>query len=193
MAESSSGHLHFGIHVDRGKQRFRELIIYVSRKSENDRYFGATKLNKILYHSDFRAFSRLGQPITGMIYFRLKAGPAPEALRPIRSELINEGAIRLERVTLGKYVQDRTIALRDPILSLFTGDELGIVDSVIGELWDQNAGEVSDASHDVRWRVLYDKERLPYEFAFLDDSLTQNDLDIARDLAARFQWRPTGI
>jgi hypothetical protein len=192
MADGISAHIHFSFQIARGKQRFRELIIYVSKKSERDYYFGATKLNKILYHADFRAFERLGQPITGMVYFRLPNGPAPQALIPVRRELINEGAIKLEQVELGQYIQDRTIALRDPVVSLFTEDELLIVDSVIEELWNQNAGDVSDASHDVRWRVLRHQDKLPYEFAFLVDSLTQGDIEKAAELAERFKWPSIG-
>jgi hypothetical protein len=192
VVEPAENHLHFSIPVARGKQRFRELIVYVSKKSENDTHFGATKLNKILYHSDFRAFERLGQPITGMVYFRLPKGPAPQALLPIRQELVSEGAIRVDQVSAGPYRQDRTVALRDPLLTLFNEDELRIVDEVIAELWSQNAGEVSDASHDVRWRVLNDKERLPYEFAFLDDSLTEDDIAKTRELAERLKWTPSG-
>ena len=40
--------------------KFRELILYVARRSEDDKYFGAVKLNKILYFSDFNAYRELG-------------------------------------------------------------------------------------------------------------------------------------
>jgi hypothetical protein len=184
--------LHFTIPVARGKQRFRELIIYASKKSEHGPYFGAVKLNKILYYSDFRAYERLGQPITGMVYFRLIHGPAPKALVPVRRELEEEGAIRIERVNIGPYVEDRTIALREPYLSLFTEDELRIVDTVIDELWPQNAMEVGDASHDLRWRTLRDGDLLPYEFVFLDDRITEDDISRGDELARKLGWRTVG-
>jgi Protein of unknown function (DUF4065) len=181
--------LHFTVPVAHGKQRFREMIIYISKKSEDDPHFGAVKLNKILYYADFRAYERLGQPITGMVYFRLEKGPAPKALLSVRQELKQEGALRIDRVPVGPYIQDRTVALREPIITLFTEDELQIVDRVIEELWDQNAVEVSDASHDVRWRTLLDRDPLPYEFAFLDNSeLTKDDLSRGRELAEQLKW-----
>lgn len=182
--------LSFTVAVERSAQRFRELIVYISKKSEADSYFGAVKLNKILYHSDFRAFERFGIPLTGMGYFRLPKGPAPKALLPIRRELEAEGAIRLERVTLPNgYVQHRTIALRDPVLEHFTADEIQIVDSVIAELWNQNASEVSDASHDVRWRVLNNQDPMPYEFAFLsNEGVTRDDIERTRQLASEHGW-----
>ena len=182
--------LHFSIPVERYRQRFRELIVYVSQKSAKDPYFGAVKLNKILYYSDFRAFERFGVPITGYVYFRLPQGPAPRALIHERRELIAEGAIRLEKVQISReYEQHRTIALRAPVLEHFTRDEIELVDDVILELWHQNAAEVSDASHDVRWRTLLHKDRMPYESVYLsDESVTEQDIKRTEELAAQFGW-----
>jgi hypothetical protein len=182
--------LNFTVPIERSAQRFRELIIYISQQSTNDSHFGAVKLNKILYYSDFRAFERFGVPLTGMSYFRLKAGPAPKALLPIRRELESEGAIRIERVDVGHGLkQHRTVALRKPVLEHFTADELQIVDEVIKELWNQNATEVSDASHDVRWRVLCNEDSMPYEFAFLsNESVSKAEIDRTRELAEQFGW-----
>ena len=189
MADKRSKALHYTIHVERALQRFRELIVYVSQKSANDSHFGATKLNKILYHSDFRAFERFGVPLTGMPYFKLQAGPAPKNLIPVRRDLISEGALEIQKVQIGPYEQDRTVAKRDPVLDHFTGDEIHLVDEVIAELWNQTAGEVSDASHDIRWRVLNLRDLLPYEFAFLsNEGVTQREIERTGELAERFGW-----
>lgn len=187
--EKPRGKLHYTIPVERSLQRFRELIVYISQKSANDPHFGATKLNKILYHSDFRAFERFGVPLTGMPYFKLPAGPAPKNLIPVRRALINERAIEIHKVQVGPYEQDRTVALREPVLSHFSADELQLVDEVVGELWSQTAGEVSDASHDIRWRVLNLRDLLPYEFAFLsNEAVTPREIERTAELAQRFGW-----
>lgn len=181
--------LTFSVPLERGLQRLRELIVYISKVSESDSYFGAIKLNKILYHSDFRAYQRLGVPLTGAPYFRLRNGPAPRAMIPVRRSLINEGAIKLEKVEFGPYTQHRLVALREPVMQHFTADEVAIVDEVIKELWNQTATEVSDASHDVRWRTLCDKDPLPYEFAFLsDEPPTQGDIDRFNELNSQHHW-----
>lgn len=184
------GHLHETYEVPRGIQRFRELIIYVSKKCMEDAHFGATKLNKILYHADFRAFERFGVPLTGVRYVRLPKGPAPRALLPIRNELEREGALRVEKVEVGpEHTQHRTIALRDPVLSLFTPDEIAVVDEVIADLCNQNASEVSNASHDIRWLTLQNKDPMPYEMAYLsNDPLSQVDRARTRELAAELGW-----
>jgi hypothetical protein len=182
------GYLNFSFPVDKGLQRFRELIIYVSRRSAGDIYFGSVKLNKILFYSDFLAFYRFGRPLTGFEYFRIQNGPAPRAMVPISQELAKEGAVRFEQVMLGDRKQIRTIALREPIMQHFSEDEILLVDEVIRTLWAQNATQVSDASHDVRWRVLQHKDRMPYEFAFLDDEITKNDIERTAELARELGW-----
>ena len=95
--DQASPKLSFTIPVARGAQRFRELIVYISQRSAEDPHFGAVKLNKILYHSDFRAYERFGVPLTGVCYFRLKAGPAPKALLPVRRGAAGSECRRGER------------------------------------------------------------------------------------------------
>ncbi|HLL26340.1 MAG TPA: Panacea domain-containing protein [Xanthobacteraceae bacterium] len=181
--------LHFTVNVPRGLQRFRELIIYVAKQSRDDPWFGAVKLNKILYRSDFLAFERFGVPLTGLRYFRLKAGPAPRAMIPVRRELEAEGAIQIEHKPLGPRDQHRIIPLREPVLEHFTQDEIHLVDEVIRELRPMNATEASNASHDIRWRVLNDRDDLPYEFAFLsDEPVTDDDVKRTKELAREWKW-----
>lgn len=185
--------LHETWDVERSAQRFRELIVYIAKACENDCWFGAIKLNKILYYSDFRAFERFGVPLTGVRYWRLPQGPAPKKLKHVERELIEEGAIRVEDIDLiypGRaYKQKRTIALRNPETRLFTSDEIALVDEVIRDLWHQNATEASNASHDVRWRVLQHKDPLPYEFAYLADyPVSESEERHIQELATRFGW-----
>lgn len=181
--------LHETFSVPRGAQRFRELIVYVSRKSEADLNFGAIKLNKILYYSDFGAFERFGVPLTGVRYQKLLHGPAPKSLLHVRRSLVEEGAIRVDFQPSGNYEQHRTVALRDAALGLFTEDEILLVDGVIHDLWRQNGTEVSDASHDIRWKVMNLKDAMPYELAFLsNETFTPRDQQRTSELARELGW-----
>ena len=183
------GKVHYTIDVPRGRQRFRELIVYVSRKCEDDPTFGAVKLNKILFHSDFRAYERFGEPLTGMGYFRLDKGPAPRALLPIRQELETERAIEVRKVQVGAWTQDRTHALRDAYLDHFSGDELRLIDEVVEELWGKSAEEVSEGSHGVAWATRANRESIPYEAVFLsDEEPTEADIREVKALNTQYGW-----
>lgn len=182
--------LTFHYPVERGLQRFRELIVYISQQSRQDSQFGAVKLNKILYFSDFMAFERLGQPLTGMVYQKLEHGPAPRAMVPVLRELIEEKVIAIETVFVFGKPQKRTVALRPAITSLFFADELALIDEVISELEGQGASDVSYRSHDLRWKAVQLNDSIPYEFIYFDPrELTAEDVTRSHELAREFGWQ----
>lgn len=184
------GDINFSFDVPRGRERFRELIVYISQKCSDDPTFGATKLNKILFYSDLTAYEKLGQPLTGLRYFRLDRGPAARAMIPVRNDLIEERAITVEERPVGNRIQKRTVALRDADLSLFTKGEIAIVDQYIGELWAKSAAQVSEESHRIAWHSLSDQEQIPYEAAFLsDEGPTERDVSEARKLNEQYGWQ----
>jgi hypothetical protein len=116
MARKEFRDLRVDFPLQRGLQRFREIIVYISAKYKDAPLFGATKLNKTLYHSDFRAFERFGFPLTGVAYFALERGPAPKAMVPVLRGLLQEGAIRIEQRQAGNRIQKRVVPLRPAFL-----------------------------------------------------------------------------
>lgn len=136
---------------------------------QHDPQAGVTKLNKCLYFAEFSAVRRLGHPITGAEYQRLPQGPAPRRLRPVRDRLIRDGEARLEeRIDSFGYRHHDLIPVREPRTSLFSVEELGVVDEVIAELCSMNAAQVRDLSHrDAGWQLVDEGETIPYELAFV--------------------------
>ena len=53
-----------------------ELIVLIASLSRDDPAFGDVKLNKLLFFSDFLAYTNLGHPTTGAEYQKLDFGPA---------------------------------------------------------------------------------------------------------------------
>jgi len=144
--------------------RMKELIVYISQKSQGDKKFGATKLNKILFYSDYLSFARRGQSITGHDYQRLPQGPAPRRLLPLRAELIEEDRISLLKRDYGGLQQDTTVALTEPDLSIFDGEDIAIVDEIIEACWGMTARQISCESHKfIGWRLAETGESIPYE------------------------------
>jgi len=170
-------------------QKFKELLLYISEKCAHDRRFGAVKLNKILFFSDFIAYAQLGNPISGFEYQKLQNGPAPRNLVQIRKQMENDRELALQEVPLksGK-IQKRTVNLRRPNLNLFSAEEIALVDRVVTVLSDKYAEEVSDLSHrEVGWKVVAMNETIPYETAFIsDEPLTPIEIQRGRELARQF-------
>jgi hypothetical protein len=165
--------------------RYRELVLYVCQKCATDPKFGATKLNKILYFSDFLAYATLGEPITGFEYQRLVNGPAPRRMLPMREEMEKRRDLGFQIVPLrGGRTQHRAINLRAPDLGVFTAAQIALVDRVIEELWDLDAEAVSELSHRMMgWKLADLGETIPYETVFISsEPLTEADVQRAREL-----------
>ena len=155
------------------RKKFEELILLIARECEDHNYFGATKLNKILFFADFGAYSELGKSITGAEYIAIEHGPVPRLLKPIRHQMLSNGDIRLER----RGNQERIVPKRQVDENLFSAAEAQIVFSVIRELESSNADSVSDLSHKfLGWQAGW-AERLetgssptiPYESVFVSN------------------------
>jgi len=181
-----------GTKMDFDATKFKELLLYVAERSGDDPSFGRTKLNKILFFSDFLSYGNTGKPITGATYQRLDRGPAPRELLAAESQLqAEDSAIVVERDYFGLR-QKRLFAKRPPDLSLFTPEEISLVEGVIEVLRHDNASEVSRLSHmiSVGWQLAGDREDIPYEAVFLSpDQPTANDIKRGEELAAEHGWR----
>ena len=174
-------------------EKFRELVVYICKKSEDDPTFGAIKLNKVLYYADFAAYRVLGKPITGAQYQKLHEGPAPQELLTARSVLINEGEACIETRPYFTGTQKRLVIKdgRDADLDMFEPDEVPIVDEIIAYFHGKTAREVSDISHrEPGWALAEDREIIPYETAWLSAEPISQDAKDKIDSLVKSLWRP---
>src|SRR5262245_41225370 len=75
------------------RERFKELVRYVIWAAQRYEAFTATKLYKVLWFAEARAFVLRGRPLAGAEYIREKNGPVPKLGKVIRDELEREGKI----------------------------------------------------------------------------------------------------
>lgn len=178
--------LTYSVAVPNGQQRFRELIVYIAKKSEGDDRFGSTKLNKLLHKIDFTSFLRTGIPMTGTRYHCNHNGPTPVAFMPVQRELKAEGAVEEIEKTIRGYAgkpQRRLAARRDPDMSYFSPSEVEMIDKIIMESWGKDGTQMSDESHGVAWKSRKKGDSLPYETAYLsDEPLSQSDIHLTKQL-----------
>lgn len=181
--------LTFGTGAPDAEDRLRELILYIVARGGEDPLFGATKLNKILYYADFYSYAKFGKPITGVAYQKLENGPAPKRLLPVQEfmEKLGELDITKKQLLHGRW-QKRFKALRPANKSLFTKEELELVDEIIADLSGKTAGQVSDESHMLPWHLTEMNELIPYEFVFLSGRpVTDSDREWLKEVAEQIQ------
>lgn len=164
--------------------KLRELILYIAEHSEGDLPFGKVKLQKILFYADFIMFARSGRSITGQQYTKFPYGPVIRKVDALLDELQAAGSLALANRTYHGKLQQRPLALREPELGRFTGEEIAIVDQVIGELRGRSAKDVSDLSHQfLGWEVTEMYQPIPYETVLVDAGPpTEDEEEYARSL-----------
>jgi hypothetical protein len=177
------------------EERLTELILYISAKCIDDPDINATRLNKILFWSDFRSFALYGKPITGSAYKALEYGPAPAGLDVIRKQMVKRKELSRRRAPKFSYKRIRLIPLRDANLDLFTARDIALVDEVIEEMWGMLAKDASLQSHGIAWEIARanwtetGNDLIPYEAIFLsDEPITEDETVRVRELNARFHW-----
>jgi hypothetical protein len=176
-------------HTD--SRKFKDLMLYFSQRGIDEGItIGSTKLNKLLFFADFRAYEQRGEPITGARYQKLQWGPAARALLPIRQELVDDGEADFRQGD-AEYLNDVLVPLGEPKFSSLSDDDRKIADDVFEELRSYTAIGASDYSHlkSAGWRVVGLKEDIPYESAFvLSDPPPPEAIELGRELAAKFDW-----
>ena len=172
------------------EDKFKELILYIADKCSDDPDYGATKLNKILFYSEFHSYGKYGESITKMPYFRLQNGPAPKYLKSIRDEMVEDKEIAIQPKPRFGYTQQRIVPLREANLQKLNARDIAIVDEVISALYGVNADRISRYSHlEVGARVATEKEEIPYQSVFLSNlPLTKYDIEHGLELAKQYNW-----
>jgi hypothetical protein len=147
--------------------KFKALLHYIVWKAGDKDGFGATKLYKVLWFSDARAYQLEGRPITGETYVREKFGPMPRHGLSIIDELEKEGAIQVSTGDyFGKAIRHFHSTRLPDRLSL-TEAQRGIVEYWIKNIADEHTAQsISEQSHDYAWEIAKLGEEIPYHAIF---------------------------
>ena len=145
-------------------------MLYVAKVCADDPSFGATKLNKILFFSDFISYRKRQRSITGATYQKLKHGPAARCFIPVQKKLIQSSRLAIQEIERYGYGQNRTIALKEPDLTEFSAEEIAMVYEVIQAHRSKNATEISEMSHQFWWEIAEIGEDIPLEVSLVEIS-----------------------
>ena len=132
-------------------QKLQNIILYFIDKCSG--VFN-TKMNKLLFYTDFLHYRQHGQAITGMTYRAIQYGPVPVRWDRVYSLLdcIEQDLVELESGTIGT----RLISSEKPDLTEFSDKELVTLESIAKRFKETSASEISALSH---------KEKAWMEFA----------------------------
>ncbi|MBF0391321.1 MAG: SocA family protein [Alphaproteobacteria bacterium] len=176
--------------------KFVAMVHYVCNSvSDDPTKLGAVKLQKILWNSDREAYLRLGHPISGAGYVKMQRGPAAPKLNDALAELEANGRLVTSDIPRGPHRQKLFLSMRAADPSVFSQDELAIIDHWIRKILPKTAAKASDDSHDLTWEIYELGETIRYESAFVSsegeadpDQLQEAKLAIMKADAAGGAW-----
>lgn len=166
----------YKVELSGGQNRLKEAILYVCQKASDMRYFGAIKLNKILWRSDFRSYAERGIPVTGRQYQRLEMGPAPVEMPPVVNEMLRAGLVQIVRRKVGQHDEKRHVAMVAPVLRAFSAEDLEYLDESITHYRNVTGTEASDQSHGLAWKTRKNGDPIPYQAVFFEDAPLSKDV-----------------
>jgi len=171
-------------------RKLSEAILYIANQCAGDHFFGAVKLNKILFFADFFSYVRHGKAVTGAEYMKLHNGPVPKRFMPVKEALVAQGRARVEhRPLINGAIQKRLIPTDQPDVSVFDARDIDMIHEVIAFLHSASATDVSEMSHDRAWRLAKLRETIPYETAFVSDQEPgEEQLNRAFELSQTHKW-----
>jgi Protein of unknown function (DUF4065) len=175
--------------------KFHDLVLYIANAFRDDERFGRIKHAKLIYNSDFRAYRRLGHPISGATYIKDTWGHNPKQLLTAERDLEAQG---LARIVVGageeepRFIPDterrRLIPTGDDVKPVtLSRSEVAIVDEVIDEYRRTPGIAMSDESHKtLGWRIAKWHEEIPYASVSLAKP-SERDLEHGRTVARKLR------
>ena len=121
-----------------------------------------TKVNKLLFYSDFVHYNRTGASISGAKYVHLPYGPVPDRYEGMLAKLSAMETIWFER--RGDYQLIK--GWNDPLIGTLSDEERGTLDWVLRRLGTLSSSELTRQSHrELGYRSTKLGEPIAYEYA----------------------------
>ncbi len=144
---------------------FEKLAAMVQMFALLNRDLVKTKLQKLLFYADFLCVKRYGHSITGMVYIHNYYGPVPAHHDLVHWALLTANVIDAKPFD-GPYEGEIIVATEEPDSSLFSEEELEVIQSVAGFFRDFTDTKISEFSHEEPgYRNTGMKEIISYEYA----------------------------
>jgi len=163
-------------------EKFKNAVLFFATRVGN---LGITKLNKLLYFSDFEHFKRYGRPILGDRYVRMEQGPVPSIsyatfnanFRDKQDDSLRD-AFDVRAESVFNYSRKTIFGKREPDLDVFSSSELEVM-RIVAERWcSATARAVSDQSHlEKPWQNTPELGEIDYKLALDDNSVSRDYVD----------------
>lgn len=147
--------------------KFTEMVVYFTERLEPWK----TKLNKLLFYSDFAMFKNSAYSISGAQYKAIPLGPVPNNFDSIFDYIARQDHVEIHYSTfpngsIGEQFKPKSNRVFDP--GLFTEKELNVLELITKMFYKSSAKEIINISHEESAWKENEKERkiIDYSYAF---------------------------
>lgn len=149
------------------EQKYKNAVLYFTKYC-NNRYLGATKLNKLLYYLDFISYRDRKTLVTGDVYIHKDYGPVPGQIDEVLSKMSAEGKLKIDRVEYGENGTFEYTALTDPDEKVFSDEERGLLQAICKEFAFWSTDKIVNQTHlEAPW--FYSKPFDVVDYKYSDD------------------------
>lgn len=146
-------------------ERLENLISYIASKVDN---LYQTSLNKYLWYIDFEAFKELIRSVVGIRYIKYDHGPVIEefAYKDILNYVSDKFYIEEIESGCDTCVSIKVKSNDNYDLSIFSEEEIDIINRVIDRLNNESCNRISNLSHkEYGWIETNSRELISYDYA----------------------------
>ena len=123
--------------------KLKNIILYFIKRC--DGIFN-TKMNKLLFYTDFLSYKNYGYGMSGLAYKAIKFGPVPVRWDRVYS-LMDDVYPEIVEFSSGNC-GTKLCSCLSPDIASFTEEELSILNTILKKFKDTSASEISELSHD---------------------------------------------
>lgn len=147
--------------------KLTEMIIFFAEKMQPYK----TKLNKLLFYSDFEMFGHSGYSISGAQYVAIPMGPVPDNFNSIFEYLVKENILTVEYYTFPDGgIGEKYTALRKPNPALFSEEEKEMLSRVNQKFDTTKTQEIIRLSHQEKaWIENSENTNQPIDYFYAFD------------------------
>ena len=130
------------------KPSLERIAMIIAFFSENMQDLWKTKLNKLLFYSDFLNYRRTGYSISGIAYRAVPFGPVPSEYEKLYVKLKDDALASIDFVLFDNGNYGETITSSKKLEDgFFTSSELKSLTDVVQKFAGLNASKIVDISH----------------------------------------------
>ncbi len=120
-----------------------------------------TKVNKLLFYSDFLNYKRTGTSMTGLTYKAIPFGPVPVDFEKLFEEMYTDDMVDIEQVLINYDYAEKLIPTMQFNEDLFNEIELKVLEDISSKFDGKNTNEIVEISHNEdAWKDNKDDKRL---------------------------------